>query len=189
MTYTTTKMISLPLRMSIALYIISILFNLMHWPLQTELTLVSVFGLAMFYSFRFYNKIDKGLIDYIKLFLVLGWSLNAVNKVLHLISFSDFFGFLPYVILIWLLITRGISYTELFGELKLKKSEKVIYTFVFLIAVVSIFLGGLFKTMHWPYASIILIVGFVLFSSIIILDYFVREYPIDQNEIDEIGKH
>lgn len=189
MTVTTTKKLSLPLRLCIAFYVISILFDLLHWPLRAKLILVSVLGLLLFYSFRFYNKAIKGLVDQIKLFFVIIWSLNAINKSLHLIILPDFFGFLPYAVLLWLILIKGISYTELFGTLKLKNKQKTIYTLVFLIAVINIFLGVLFKIMYWPFASILLIIGLVLFSSIIIIDYFIREHPIDISEIEEIGKH
>ena len=161
----------------------------MLWPFHTELVFVSVVGLMLFYSFRFYNKVEKDFVDHIKLFFVIGWSLNAINGVLYIIALPAFFSLLPYVVLIWLLITRGVSYTELFGELRLKKMNKTLYTVVFLISVVNIFLGVLFRIMHWFHASIMLIIGLLLFSMIVILDYFIREYPIDQNEIDEIGKH
>ncbi len=184
----TTRKLSLQLRVYLAVYIISVLFDLMHWPFYTELTVVSVVGLMLSYSFRFYNKENKDFIDHIKLFFVITWSLNTINGVLYLIKLPPFLSLLPYGILIWLLTTRKITYVELFGALRLKKNENKLYTVVFLIAVISIFLGVLFILMHWPYASIMLIIGLLLFSMIVILDYFVREYPIDQNEIDDIGK-
>jgi len=184
----TTKKLNFPLRLSMALYVISLLFHVMRWPLNEKLTVVSVIGLLLFYSFRFYNKPTKDFIDHIKLFFVILWSLTTINKSLHLIYLPDLYGFLPYFILFWLMMIKRVSYTNLFGELRLRNKEKAIYAIVFIIAVVGIFSGALFKIMHWPYGSILLIIGLFLFSVIIIVDYFVRDYPIDQNEIDQIGK-
>lgn len=55
------------------------------------------------------------------------------------------------------------------------RRQKFIYVFGFL-ATFSLLLGTLFKLMHWPYASIMLFVGFLFLLFVILPLYFYQRY-------------
>lgn len=144
----------------------------MHWPYSMSIILSGFGSLALFYALRFWKKPAKQFVDYVKLVLVLSFSLRALVVLFHwpfrlpldLISFGAF--------LLWLFF-EGIHYffpdTDIeTGEKKDGKRRydypKMVSNFVLVLASMGVILGSLAKLMHWQASNMLLFGGLGLWA-------------------------
>lgn len=155
------KILGAPLRISIAFLIVGMLFKIQHWP-YANLIIVSAFiAIALLYSFRFGNKEKKILLDYIKLSLVVFWSVNGIFTILHL-PYKVIFQLIASISFILWLLLEGISYFKQSQETVKTDLSKIISNGIFVVASMLTIAGIMFKIMHWPGAAYLLISGLLL---------------------------
>ncbi|MBR9915159.1 MAG: hypothetical protein GYB32_10105 [Algicola sp.] len=168
---TSNRIVTLPLRLALALFLYGILFRVMHWPYGEEIIVISGVATMILYVFRFLLKAEKKRLDYVKLGLVLLWMMSYIVDLTHLISVPYFFQIIILGLLIWWFIEEGPRYF-LKRQLKDNGFLKFFYYGFVISAVALILMGILLKIQHWPYGSIIFTLGILLASLLLIVDYF-----------------
>jgi len=168
------RIVTFLLRIALVLLIIGALFKIMHWPHYKELMFVGGISIALLYTIRFLSKTDKSRLDFVKLGLVLLWSLGYLIKVFHLYNLPYLIEIITMILFFWWIIEEGFYY---FKRRKFKKKGwlKIIYFILVGFVALSLFAGALFKIQHWPYGSFIFTIGIFLFCFILVFDYFVME--------------
>ncbi|WP_299121296.1 hypothetical protein [uncultured Winogradskyella sp.] len=166
------KILTLPLRLALVILIIGALFKVMHWPYSKELMFFSGISIGLMYIIRFLNKKSKITLDYVKLGLVTLWVISYLINVFHLYSIPYVIEICLIVLFIWWFAEEGIFY---FKNRKFKKKGlvKVIYYTLLLIGLTAFLFGLLFKIQHWPYGSLLFVLGTLMLCIILILDYLV----------------
>ncbi len=154
MTNKEVKILTSPIRISIAVLIIGILFKIMHWPYGNIIITVAFSSISILYIFRFLNKTNKKWLDYAKLLLVVSFSIRGIFVILHL-PFKDVLNIVALIAVIGWLALGG--YKDYYGS-----KTKSLWQNMVGIGAVVIFVGALFKIMHWPGASIMLVFGLCL---------------------------
>jgi len=174
LTKTPKKKFSLVLRFCLSILILGALFKVMHWPYANQLMLPAVSGILIFYTIRFLLKETKERLDYVKLLLVLTWSLHYLITVFHLFYLPEFVVYIPLILFGWWFIEEGINYFKN-SRFKVGSAGKIMFTTFVLMSIGFIIIGALFKIQHWPYGALIFSLGMLLLSFLVIIDYFVRE--------------
>ncbi len=169
-----TKKLTLPLRISLMILVLGTLFKVMHWPYGQALISLSSALIMVLYGFRFYFKKDKTMLDYLKLAMVLLWTLSNLIKSFHLFTIPYVFEILILVLIIWWLIAEGFAL--LFNRrLKKNKGIKISY-YVWLFTTISLIaFGVVFKIQHWPFSNIMFTFGMLFLCVFLLLDYFAIE--------------
>jgi len=168
------KVIGFFIRLLLALFIIGILFKIMHWPFANILILASSLGIIILYPIRFYLNNNKETLNYVKLFLVPLWFVLYVSKTLHLINTPRILNIILLVLFGWWFVLEGTSYFK-DKPLKNNRFTKALY-YIFLLSTISlVIIGFLFKLQHWPYGALILTIGMLSASILVIVDYLVRD--------------
>jgi len=173
----TKKSFSIPIRISIALLIIGMLFKILSWPLDQEIMIVSFVVLAICYSLRFYQKVKKKSLDYIKVILVLSWVLNGLFSILH-IPYNFMFQVIAFIAFLTWFIIEGTHYFIKDEETERSKEAfqgKIIWNIVMILGTLGIVLGALFKFLNWEYAIPVLVSGCICITLYILRDIFVRK--------------
>ena len=171
MLYSQKLPLRIPLRILISILIIGALFKIMHWP-GANVIMVSAFGtIAIIYPFRFYKKAPKLLIDYVKLVLVLVWSIRGVFSTLHLPYAFIFNALVLFSFGLWIVL-ESIDYIQ--PENKEQTTFDTVFNVAFGFGAIFTLVGVTFKIMHWPYASLSLIIGLCLCALLFLKDIFRR---------------
>ena len=145
------KILTLPLRIALSILIIGLLFKIMHWPYSDYIMCSSFIIILILYPIRFWKKRKKAIIDWVKLVFVLLWTINGIIVVEHL-PFKYISSTLTlFFFIVWLIIE--------FTSNRKKVKENLLHSEIPFIAGFFIIIGGIFKIMHWPGATIILIIG------------------------------
>ena len=167
-----SKILTLPLRISLIILIYGALFKLMHWPNANVLMLIGSTLVLVLYIIRFFYKIEKKLLDYVKLFLVLIWLFNYTITVFHFLKLPYVLEIILAILFFWWLIVEGLT---IFKERKFKDNKvlKAIYYLLFGTCSMFILFGLLFKIQHWPYGSLLFTLGILVLSIVLIYDYFI----------------
>lgn len=155
------KVLTLPLLLAIAGIFVGALFMLMHWPYGRAIVIASCLAIVLMYPIRFARKRAKAPVDYLKLIFVLSGSIRGVFIMLHWpykwvwtsLSALSFLG------LAYLMGPAffGIRETSSSGH----KSNRLAYT-VFVLSLILIMSGLLFRIMHWPMATEQLFAGLAM---------------------------
>lgn len=156
------------LRLSFPIFIIGVLFKLMHWPGSQLLITVCVAMVLLLYPIRFYLKKEKRFIDYIKLLLLLTFPADYYLRVFHLpsnylltiISFSLF--------VIWIILELFDTY----NNTDRKKEFKVFPFGILSIIIFTLIVAVFYKIIHLEEADSFLIFGFSLLAIYFLIDTF-----------------
>ena len=154
------------IRILISITFIAILFRLMHWPNSMYLFLIGLGGIFILYPIRFYLKKDKVVLDYIKLVFVELFCFTRFVKIHHLLKIDTLIIVTEIIGVIWVLF-------EIFNFINNVKPRyepiipKLNSNYFFILIILT---GALFKLMHWPYANILLVIGFVVLALFFIYD-------------------
>ena len=171
---TTTKILTLPLRLAIIIIIFGALSKTMHWPFSIQLMSVGSCAILILYVIRFIYKKEKVRLDYIKLGLVVLWVFSYSNQALHLFNLPLFFEIVLFILFVWWLVEEGLFF---FSKRKLKENKgiKSVYYVLIIITIIGLIFGTLFKIQHWPYGALLFIFGMLSLCLTLIVDYFVVE--------------
>ncbi len=169
------KVLTLPLRLALSAAIFGILFKFQHWPYGNEIVLITSSIIAILYSIRFVLKKEKVVLDYIKLALILCWAFNYINSTFHFINVNTIFNYILLILFGFWFINEGTTYFSKNRKLKDIKDLKTGYYVAWIITIIPLMFGILFKIMHWPYGALLSTLGFLFLSIMILVDYFVTE--------------
>ncbi len=141
-------------RISIGFLIIGAMFKIMHWPAANVIVIGSLLSIGLFSAARFIAIKTKVALDYIRLMLAESFVINAI------------FGFLhwPYKVIPWTLLFISFIlwiWFDGFAFSQNKTPKEKIPDVILIIGGILVVFGVIFKIMHWPYAGIMLLIGFV----------------------------
>jgi len=162
------KILKAPIRISLAVFILGLLFKIMHWPYSWLIITVSCASVMIFYSLRFLNKNTKEILDYTKLILVFSWGLNAVFAINHLPYKIIFNVAFLISFLLWLLLG---GYQDYYGKKKSRGSSFFGGAFMS-VSMGLVIVGALLKIMHWAGSGMFLIAGLIMAAIWFFLDFF-----------------
>jgi hypothetical protein len=151
------KILTVPLRISVAFICIGALLIIQHWPFGKVLVTAAFGTILILYPIRFYKKNKIALPDIIALMLVCSWSLHGIFTVLHL-PFRIIFTIIAIASLITWSALKGI---EKYSSGKAENKGNFFSILLFGCAAFFILAGVAFKILHWPYAPVLLVTGFV----------------------------
>jgi GldL N-terminal domain len=163
------KILKTPLRISIAIIFIGVMFKIMHWPYRDWIMTTGFSLVAILYPFRFFKKEQKKILDYAKLFFVVSWAIYGIFSILHL-PYKMGFEIARSVSFIFWIVMEGVNYLTK----RERKEYRVLHIVSYVLVSISaalIFIGALFKIMHWPGAGPMLVVGLSLAVVWFLLDF------------------
>ncbi|MBU3025713.1 hypothetical protein [Zobellia galactanivorans] len=167
----TTKILKTPLRISIAVLLLGMLSRIFHWPHAPKAILVAFIAILVLYGIRFYRKHTKEFIDYVKLVMVVSWTLNGIFRVLDL-PFTLLFQILIAISFITWFIMEGTAYF-LDEDRRAKNSmARVIWNFAMVIGALAIIVGSLLNILNETYAIPLMAVGIAIIVAYILKDVF-----------------
>jgi hypothetical protein len=160
------------LRFSIALFLFSVLAQILSWQYFRELRLISFVGIGIAYSGIFIQKEKKGFFDFAKVAIVIIWVL--INILIEM-NYVDIFLFRK--------IARGLLMAFVFLLLTTERNNNPLVSLSFpkqnafskgllIGSIVIIGIGSMFKYLSFPNANGFLIVGFCLAISLLIVNVF-----------------
>ena len=103
------KILKTPLRVSLVVLLLGMTAKILQWPFAKEVMLASFFAIGILYTIRFWKKIEKQYIDYVKLILVLFWTINGVLRILHF-QYTLFFQIVTAITFVIWFIMEGTAY-------------------------------------------------------------------------------
>jgi hypothetical protein len=164
------KYLTVPLRISVAVAAIGILLRILHLEGANLVVLAGFVAIIPLYTFRFYKKQNKLLLDYIKIIFVLSFCVNRIFLVLHL-SYREISGYISMTSFVLWLCLEGNDYV--FGN---KEGDGRLVNFVFSSATMAVILitvaGIIFKILHIAYADVLLVIGVIGCSLWILRELF-----------------
>lgn len=165
---------SIPISIGVAILIIGIVLKIMHWPFSEWFLLIGSGGLTFFYLLRFLSKPQKVFLDYVKLSLVIAFSIRALVILFHLPG-KIIVSIIFLVLLALFVVIGGMPFLIGDGEDSKTAFESKNYAALIKVGLVvmgatSIVLGAIFKVMHWPGAGPLLVVGLVITATWAIVD-------------------
>ena len=109
------KILTLPLRIALAILIVGSLLKIMHWPNGNLVMNIGFATIFILYPIRFWKKDLKTLIDWIKLGLALCWALNGILTIEKLPVKNILSNITLGLFMTWVLL-EGISYLKKGGN-------------------------------------------------------------------------
>ena len=171
---TEKKILRIPLRIAISLLVVGFFCKILHFKIiANPIILISLVAIGLLYALRFWNKAQKGFLQYNKLVLVTSWSLNGIFKILD-ISHNEFFQVVGgFAFIIWI-IMEGTTY--LIDDKGDDRSDIAYFMWntMMIIGILAIIIGSLTKILEWEYATPTLITGFVLVAAYVLKDLLVQ---------------
>jgi hypothetical protein len=175
---TTKKILSIPLRISVAILLLGMLLRILHWSYASQILLIAFVALGLLYIIRFWKKSEKKFLDYVKLILITFWSVNGIFHMLNLPYVLFFQIVIAITFLIWF-VMEGTAYF-LDEERKSKNNRsKVFWNFAMVIGTIAIIAGSLLNLLEWQFAIPLLIIGILIVAAYILKDVF------DKNKINK----
>ena len=155
------------LRISIVVVLIAKMFHIVHWPFKSivgPLENIAMGAIMLTYFFRFYSKSPKVTLDFVKLLLVVSWVLSYSLSLFNYSGATLSFG-LTFVLFAYWFTTEGFS--RIMGRKHVKGDSNKVAVF-FIPALFIAVVGAMFKIMHWPGGTLLLVIG-ISYSAIGVL--------------------
>lgn len=168
---TPKKILTLPLRLSIALLLLGMLLQILELPLGREIILLAFIATGTLYPFRFWKKTEKEFLDYTKLILVVFWATNGIFKTLDL----PYTLFLQIIIAVTFLIWMLFEGTAYFLDEDRKSKNKrlnVLWNCAMVIGTFAIIGGSLLHMLGWSLAIPLMVLGILIIVAYILKDFF-----------------
>lgn len=174
MTEKTLKFLDAILQISVAGALLGVSMKVMHWPYATIILVCSSIIFAVTYPIKFWFIKEKRTTDYLKLILALFWGIGTLLSSLN-VAYSSLINYVTLgVFLIWFLF-RGIE------------KNSGISSVLFILSVIFVGLGCIFRIMHWPGVPILFGLGILIGCLWVVIGMF-NPKPKKNSEIDDIGK-
>ena len=150
------KILTYPLKVAIAIFLLGTLFKIMHWPGVASLLIMGAGLVIVLYTIRFIVKKEKNIMDLVKFFCVLAATYFYLAKDFHWPSLNYGIYIIDVMGVFWLYEEWG----NIFNKGK-KGFTNAFYAGVIGVSILLICIGNIFKIMHWPYAYHLIIFGFL----------------------------
>ena len=170
----TKKILTFPLRLSIAFLLLGLLSHILHFDYSELMVTAAFSAIIILYPNRFHKKANKKTLDWIKLILVVSWSFNGIWTILHLPYKLPFQILAAISGIIWL-VMEGLFYFGSSETTEGNRTKKTISNILFALAAVLITIGVLLKILHWPNSTIILISGVLFAVAWLVADPFLSK--------------
>ncbi len=178
---TNHKVLKNPLRISLIVLLMGMAAKIFQTPYASVIILVAFLAIGILYSIRFWKKATKRNVDFIKVFLILFWTVNGIFRVLDF-PYSLFFQIMTAVFFVVWFVMEGTAYF-LDEDRKSKNSlSHILWNFAMVIGTFSIISGSLLKVFNWAYSIPLLVFGIGLIMAYILKDFF------DDKKISEKDK-
>jgi lysylphosphatidylglycerol synthetase-like protein (DUF2156 family) len=147
------------------------LFQIAHWPYATEIILSAFLSIGILYPFRFWKKPEKKFLDYIKLILVVFWSVNGIFRALDF-AYTLFFQIVIAIsFLIWIILEGTAYFLDEDRKAKNTRSQ-VLWNFAMVLGTLAIIAGSLLNILGWQFAIPLMIFGVAIIVAYILKDIF-----------------
>ncbi|NQY06147.1 MAG: hypothetical protein HRT68_08195 [Flavobacteriaceae bacterium] len=169
------KIINIILEMAVAAALLGICFKVMNWPYAKPILIVASLTFALLYPIKFLITKERKTSDYLKLILAVFWGVGTLFATLEL-KYSSLLNYITLgVFLLWFLF-KGID------------RDKGVSGILFIISVILVGLGCIFRIMHWPGVAILFGLGILTGCLWVVIGLFKKPEEKKRDEIDEIGK-
>jgi hypothetical protein len=165
------KILGTPLRIFVALFLIGILMRVLHWPYANEVLLGSFFGIGILYCFRFWKKNEKRFVDYVKLVLVIFWTVNGIFRIMDFPYTLVFQIVIAVSFLTWFFL-EGTAYFLDEDRRARNSISQIIWNCAMVAGTLAIIAGSLLNILQWRFAIPLLIAGIVMVAVYILKDAF-----------------
>ncbi|PCJ94912.1 MAG: hypothetical protein COA50_11055 [Flavobacteriaceae bacterium] len=166
------KHLTIPIRITLLAILIGVLIKILNWsPLLADSIIFFGFTtISILYAIRFSKKETKGSIAYIKMVLVLFWSLNGIFTILHL-PYGEVFQVVSLIAFLFWAAMEGTSYF-VNKESQKNSSGYLLWNSIMIIGAFSIVMGALFNFLNWDYAIHLFVLGVSAVTLYILRDVF-----------------
>ncbi|MEO9893929.1 hypothetical protein [Aurantibacter sp.] len=179
------KILRTPLRILIALFLVGILMQVLHWQFASEILLVAFSGIGILYSIRFWKKIDKHFVDYVKLVLVVFWIGNGILQIMEFEYTVVFQVVIAISFLTWFFL-EGTAYFLDEDRRARNSMTQILWNFAMVVGTLAIIAGTLLNILQWQFAIPLLILGILIVAAYILKDAFVAsKYDKEENNNGE----
>ena len=178
------KILRTPLRILIALFLAGILMQILNLPYANEVLLASFFGIGILYSIRFFKKRDKRFVDYVKLVLVIFWTVNGIFRIMEFPYTIVFQVVIAVSFLTWFFL-EGTAYFLDEDRRTKNSSYQILWNFALVFGTLGIISGSLLRILHWEYSIHLLSLGITVVAAYILKDVFVPETSSGDHQSNE----
>lgn len=165
------KILKNPIRISIAVLLMGMLARIFHWPYASVIVITGFSAICLLYSIRFWKKTDKLFLDFVKLTLVIFWSLNGICRMLDL-PYTLLFQIITGASFITWFVLEGTAYFMDEDRRAKNSTLQIWWNVSMILGTLSIIAGSLMKVLHWEYANILLFLGIIMVALYILKDLF-----------------
>jgi membrane protein implicated in regulation of membrane protease activity len=168
---TPKKILTTPLRISIAFLLLGMLFQIAEWPYATEIILCAFASIGILYPFRFWKKSGKRFLDYIKLILDIFWSVNGIFRALDF-AYTLFFQIVIAISFVIWIILEGTAYFLDEDRKNKNTRSQVLWNFAMVVGTLAIIAGSLLNILNWQFAIPLMVFGVTIIVAYILKDIF-----------------
>jgi len=165
------KILRTPLRILIAVFLVGILMRVLQWPYASEVLLTSFFGIGILYSLRFLKKKEKRFVDYVKLILVVFWTVNGVFRIMEFPYTVVFQIVIAVSFLTWFFL-EGTAYFLDEDRRARNSMTQIIWNCAMVAGTLAIIAGSLLNVLQWRFAIPLLVTGIAIVAAYILKDAF-----------------
>lgn len=166
------KILKNPLRISIVVLLMGMLARIFQWPYASMMVIGGFSAICIFYGIRFWKKTDRVFLDYVKLVLVLFWSLNGICRMLDL-PYTLLFQIITGASFITWFVMEGTAYFMDEDRRAKNSTLQIWWNVSMVLGALSIIAGSLMKVLHWEFANILLILGIIMVAVYILKDLLI----------------
>ncbi|PHR17414.1 MAG: hypothetical protein COA38_20840 [Fluviicola sp.] len=156
-------------RVSIAMFIFGTLHRIMHWPFGVEVSICALILISISSVLYFSSKLEKTFIDELAIVGIPLWALFNILRITHAPYQSEIRIGILIIVFIYS-VYRSIRWYR-----KEKSSGEIRFNLgrsSYVLGASLIVIGLLFKYLHWPSASIILLSG----VGLMLLNFFLSMF-------------
>ena len=181
---TPKKILTTPLRIAISVLLLGLLFQIVEWPYADQIILTAFVAIGLLYPLRFFKKKEKQFLDYIKLILVVFWSVNGIFRVLDF-AYSLFFQIVIAIsFLIWIVLEGTAYFLDEDRKVKNTRSQ-VLWNFAMVIGTLAIITGSLLNILGWTFAVPLMVFGVAIIVAYILKDILIPNRMEKENHNNE----
>lgn len=175
------KILSTPLRISIAALLLGMLTKMLQWPYAIGIIFFGFISIGVLYIFRFRNKPKKQYVDYVKLILVLFWTTNGILRILDF-PYTLFFQIMTAITFIIWFVMEGTAYFLNEDRKGKNNLNQILWNCTMVVGTLAIIAGSLLKVLKWGYAIPVLIFGIICIMTYILKDFFVVDNKVSEED-------
>ncbi|MCJ7467038.1 MAG: hypothetical protein MUO53_10140 [Maribacter sp.] len=178
------KILKNPLRASLVILLLGMIAKIFEVPYAKGVILLSFLAIGILYSIRFWKKSVKKNVDFIKVFLIVFWTMNGVLRILDF-TYTLFFQFMTAVFFVVWFIMEGTAYF-LDEDRKVKNSiSHILWNCAIILGTLAVISGSLLKVLNWEFAVPLLVLGLALIAAYILKDFLTPAEASEDNGNNE----